>query len=260
MQRSFGRIWGLNRTPDMAGVIAVIPARCGSKGVPDKNILDVAGRPLVAYSIMAAVRATAIDRVIVSTDSERYAQIARSYGGEVPFLRPPELAEDTSTDFDFVRHLLDGLGEKDDALPELIVHLRPTTPLRDPDRIDAAIEWLRGKPEATAVRSVHQMSESAYKTFEIVDGRLVAICTQSADIDASNNARQGFPETFAANGYVDVLRTSYILQNGRLHGNRVEPFMTEFVDEIDTELDLEMLRSRVHLDPTMVERVFGPDD
>ena len=244
----------------MAGVIAIIPARSGSKGVPDKNILEVGGKPLVAYSVMAARRATGIERVIVSTDSERYAEVVRTFGGEVPFLRPPELATDTSTDYEFVRHLLDGLCQLNEALPDLVVHLRPTTPLRDPAKIDEAIERLLRHEEATALRSVHKMSESAYKTFEIVDGRLVAICTRSGDIDASNNARQGFRDTFAANGYVDVLRTSYIIQHGRLHGDRVEPFVTEFVDEIDTEEDLEMLHYRVNRDPAVVEKLFGRDD
>ena len=88
-------------------IIAVIPARGGSKGVSDKNIKLLAGKPLIAYSISAAIKSKLIDRVIVSTDSEKYASISKDYGAEVPFLRPAELAGDSSTDYDFVKQALE---------------------------------------------------------------------------------------------------------------------------------------------------------
>ena len=151
----------------MADIVAVIPARAGSKGVIGKNIKLLAGHPLLAYSIAVARLARSIDRIIVSTDSEEYASIAREYGAEVPFLRPDDISGDTSTDYDFVRHLLDWMLCNEGSTPKYLVHLRPTTPLREENYIDAAVNLTRRTDSATALRSVHEMSESAYKAFEI---------------------------------------------------------------------------------------------
>ena len=120
-------------------IMAVVPARSGSKGVPNKNIRELSGKPLLAYSIVAAQKASLIDRIIVSTDSDEYAFLAKEYRAEIPFLRPSEYADDKSTDYDFVKHLLDWLADNENTLPEYIVHLRPTTPFRNPVVLDDAI-------------------------------------------------------------------------------------------------------------------------
>ena len=133
-------------------IISVIPARSGSKGVPDKNIKLLAGKPLIAYSIAAAKKSKLINKIIVSTDSKKYANIAKKYGAEAPFLRPAELAGGKSTDYDWVNHLLNWLATNEDNNPEYLVHLRPTTPLRDPEIIDNAIEELINNLEATVHR------------------------------------------------------------------------------------------------------------
>ena len=122
----------------MSKVIALIPARAGSKGVPNKNTRLLGGYPLIAWSIMAAKKARSIDRVIVSTDSYEYAQLAIQLGAEAPFLRPAEISGDRSTDFDFIAHALDWFADNGGE-PEYIVHIRPTTPFRDPAQIDAAV-------------------------------------------------------------------------------------------------------------------------
>ena len=118
--------------------ICVIPARSGSKGIRDKNILNLRGHPLLAWSIEVAKKSNLIERTIVSTDSEEYKEIALSYGAEVPFLRPKELSQDNSTDLEFMKHLLMYL-EENENLPKIIVHLRPTTPVRDYKIVDKAI-------------------------------------------------------------------------------------------------------------------------
>ena len=125
---------------------------------------------MIAYSIAAARLTKNIDRVIVSTDSQKYADIAAQYGAEVPFLRPVEISGDTSTDYLCIKHALDWLQDQGGSQPEYLVHLRPTTPLRDSRCIEDAIELLRNNEVATALRSVHEMSESAYKTMEIETG------------------------------------------------------------------------------------------
>jgi len=226
------------------GVIGLIPARSGSKAVPDKNIKLLAGKPLIAYSIEVARQVKSINRVIVSTDSAHYADIARKYGSETPFLRPAEISGDDSTDYEFVKHLLDWYQETGEELPNYIVHLRPTTPFRDPDVVESAIELIKAHPHATALRSVNEMVESSYKTFEIDCQYLKSVCSGSFDLDLLNVPRQRFTKTYRANGYVDIIKTSYVLENNKLHGNRVLPFITPIVGEIDTLDDFKYLEYR----------------
>jgi len=241
----------------MADVVAVIPARAGSKGVVDKNIKLLAGYPLIAYSIAAARLTKRIERVIVSTDSEKYATIAREYGAEVPFLRPAEISGDISTDYDFIRHLLDWMLRNERNMPKYLVHLRPTTPLREENYIDTAINCIIKTGGATALRSVHEMSESAYKTFEIEGAYLKSVGSNSFALDAFNDPRQKFGKTYQANGYVDVIRTSYVIGNNKLHGDRVIAFVTPRVAEVDTVDDFDYLEYLASKDLMIVNSLFG---
>ena len=240
----------------MADVVAIIPARSGSKGVPDKNIKLLAGRPLLAYSIAAARLTNNIDRVIVSTDSEHYAHIAREYGAEVPFLRPPEISGDNSTDYDFVKHLLDWMLINEGELPKYLVHLRPTTPLRNPAYIREAVERIRHDEYGTALRSVHEMSETAYKTVEIDRDYLKCICSGSFDLDAANQPRQVFPKTYIANGYVDIYKSSYVVKNKKILGDKVIAYVTPRIFEVDTLEDFDYLEYQVAKNPAIVKNLF----
>ena len=244
----------------MTYTIALIGARSGSS-LKDKNIRPLARHPLIAYSILCALRAVNIHRVIVSTDSPEYAEIAKSYGAEVPFIQPAPTAGALSGDYPFIAHALDWMRVHDERLPDLIVHLRPTTPLREPGIIAAAVKTLEDNVVATALRSVHEMPESAHKCFEIFGGYLRTMHTESFELDASNRARQAYPTTYHPNGYVDVLRTDFI-RNSQLygtrmiHGNRVIPFVTPPVIEADTEEDFAMLEYQVGRDPHFTGRLF----
>ena len=241
----------------MENIVAVIPARSGSKGVVDKNIKLLAGRPLLAYSIAVALITKSIDRVIVSTDSEHYARTAREYGAEVPFLRPPEISGDTSTDYEFVKHMLDWFLQDEGYQPEYLVHLRPSTPLREVRHIDAAINAVRKERGATALRSVHEMAESAYKMFEIEGHYLKRVGCESFDLDAANDPRQAFKKTYLPNGYVDVLISEYITNNKKLHGNSVIGHITPCVTEVDSGDDFEYLEYQIEKDPTILNNLFG---
>jgi CMP-N,N'-diacetyllegionaminic acid synthase len=241
---------------DMSSIVALIPARSGSKGVPHKNIKLLGGHPLIEWSISACKAANSINRIIVSTDSEEYAQRSRKVGAEVPFLRPAEIAGDRSTDYDFIKHALDWLSQNGGE-PEYIVHIRPTTPFRDPALIDNAVQTFINNPQATALRSVHPMSESAYKTFEIAPGgQLKRVASESTELDAANNARQQFPATYIANGYVDVLSTAFIRKMQLIHGNYVLPFVTPTVNEVDTVEDFSMLEIELQNHPEFTTRIF----
>lgn len=240
----------------MDEVVAIIPARSGSKSVSDKNIRLLAGKPLLAYSIAASRLTSNIDRVIVSTDSQGYANIARESGAEVPFLRPMEISGDMSTDYQLIKHALDWFQDNEGRQPEYLVHLRPTTPLRDPRCIEAAIEMIKNDSKATALRSVHEMSESAYKTMEIENRYLKCVGSGSFDLDAANNPRQMFNKTYKPNGYVDVIVSSYVMKNQKIHGDRVLAYVTECVVEVDTTDDFDYLEYKVASDSLLFDRLF----
>lgn len=223
-------------------ILAVIPARSGSKAVKDKNIQELGGHPLLAWSVQASLSSSLIDEVVVSTDSKDYAEISKAYGATVPFLRPAEISQDFSTDLETFQHLLHFLKDSS-SLPDLLIHIRPTTPLRDPLVIDNAIRMFLDNDTATSLRSVHEMSESAYKCFEINDsGTLATVFTNSTALDDANMARQSFPKTYVANGYVDILRPEFVLRNQLLHGSECLPFVTNPVIEVDVQDDLDTLR------------------
>ena len=240
----------------MASVYALIPARAGSKGVLNKNIRRLAGRPLLAYSIRAGLLAETVERVIVSTDSEDYAVIARKFGAETPFIRPREHASDVADDEQVVRHLIDWLTEEEGAVPDLIVYLRPTTPLRDADTIDAAVEKAIAETSATSLRSIHEMPESAYKTFERDGDYLKPL--GAAAMDDANAPRQTLPTTYIGNGYVDVFRSARLLAGEDMLGPRVYGFMTTPIAEIDTSEDFDFVEYQAGKWPQIMNALFEP--
>jgi len=241
----------------MSEVWAIVPARAGSKGVPDKNIRNLAGHPLLAWSVRAGLKAGNISRVFISTDSERYAEIAKAYGAEAPFLRPSDLASDVSPDFGFMEHAVNWFLAHEGTVADYFVHLRPTTPLREAAVVAAGVDAMRAAESATALRSVHEMAESAYKTFEICDGALKQVGGTGGALDAANAARQGYPKTYAANGYVDVVRTQLIRQRRLLHGERVAGFVTPAVVEVDVPDDFDHLEYQVARRGDLVRALFG---
>jgi len=137
-------------------ILALIPARGGSKGIPRKNIKVVAGKPLIAYSIEQALASRFITRTIVSTDDPEIAQVAREFGAKVPFMRPGEFAQDLSPDIDVFRHALKWLRDRDGYACDLVVHLRPTGPVRRVELIDQAIELILNDPEADSLPQLNK--------------------------------------------------------------------------------------------------------
>ena len=215
-------------------ILALIPARAGSKGIPGKNIIDLGGYPLIAYSIVAAVQSKLIDRVIVTTDGAEIAEVAREYGAEVPFLRPKEIANDSALDIEFFLHALDWLETTEHAVPDMIVHLRPTSPFRNPDIVDRAIEVFRHDGRATSLRSAHVMEEPGYKLFRVNDGYCAFFGAEDfpPGEEYYNRPRQMLQTTYIPNGYVDIVRPS-VLRAGSVHGARIKPFVTERTADID---------------------------
>lgn len=212
----------------MADVLALIPARGGSKGIPRKNVLDIAGKPLIAWSIEHALRSARVHRVIVSTDDAEIASVAERWGAEVPFLRPAEIAQDLSPDIDTFRHALRFLAEREAYVPDVVVHLRPTGPVRRVEDIDVAIDLLLGRPDADAVRSVSVVHQSPYKMWRLVDdGTMEPLLRVPGMVDAQSQPRQLLPLVHWQNGYVDVLRPRAVLEKDSMWGERVLPFVVD---------------------------------
>lgn len=259
-------------------VLAIIPARSGSKSVIDKNIRIVAGKPMLAWSIEHAKASRLINRVIVSTDSEKYADIAREYGAEVPFIRPAEYATDTALDIDVFRHALNWLAENEGYHPDIVVQLRPTYPKRNPKDIDAMIEMLANAPEADSVRSVALAGEVPYKMWVLpgnVSAREWSSRIQRAELENEapalqagrsgacigrlwplihdipecyNMPRQELPQVFYQNACIDVMRASTVLEKKSMTGDCILGYLMSENLDIDTEIELlkaeaEMLRA-----------------
>lgn len=232
-----------NRAPGNFNIICLITARGGSKGVPGKNIKLLKGYPLIAYSIWASQLSRHIKRTIVSTDSLEIASISKKYKAEVPFMRPIELAQDNSTDLEVIEHAISWFGEKGRVTPDFIVHLRPTTPLRDPMEIDKAIERIIAYPMATSLRSVHELSEPPQKMFQLDgSGFLKGFFPNDPRPEYYNLPRQIFPRAYQPNGYADIIKTSFVVENNSLHGPNILGFITPFSVEVDRPEDFEYLQ------------------
>ncbi len=193
----------------MTEVLALIPARGGSKSIPRKNIRSFAGHPLIAYSIAAGLAAESVTRVIVSTDDEEIAAIARKYGAETPFLRPAELSQDNTPDLPVFQHALQWLEEHEGYQPEIVVQLRPTSPLRRVWHIDQAVYRLLEHPEADAVRTVCVPFQNPFKMWQIGPDGFMQPLMQTEYQEAYNMPRQLLPEVYWQTGYVDAAWSRY---------------------------------------------------
>jgi len=215
-------------------ILALIPARGGSKGIPRKNVRLIAGRPLIAYSIAHALQSQLIGRVIVSTDDEEIATAARAAGAEVPFLRPAEFAQDLSPDLDVFRHALQWLRENEQYTPELVVHLRPTGPVRRIELIDDAIGRMLAAPQADALRSVSVPTLTPYKMWRLENGFLKPLVSVPGVAEPHSMPRQMLPEVYWQNGYVDIVRARTILEKNSMTGDALLPFIvTDRIYELD---------------------------
>jgi len=222
-------------------VLALIPARGGSKSIPMKNIAPLAGRPLIAHSIEVARKCRRISRVIVSTDSEQIRQVSLSCGAEVPFLRPAEIAEDDTTDLPVFVHALRWLSDHEAYHPDIVVHVRPTTPLRTPERVDAAIEALIENPEADSVRAVSPPLQNPFKMWTLGDTYLEPLVDIGIP-EPYNQPRQRLPTVYWQTGYLDVVRTSTLLEKNSMTGDRILPYIMDeqFVVDIDQPFSLRL--------------------
>ncbi|HEX5058466.1 MAG TPA: acylneuraminate cytidylyltransferase family protein [Kofleriaceae bacterium] len=227
----------------MSNVVAIIPARGGSKGIKRKNLVPLAGKPLVAHSVQHALDAKLVDRVIVSTEDAEIAEAARAAGAEVPFLRPDELAGDLVLDWPVFEHALRWLEAHGDK-PEVVVHLRPTAPYRKAGWIDEAVELLRANPNADSVRSVSKVDQHPWRVFKIGDDGVLDPLMKAEHPQPYLLRRQDLPPLYYYNCVIDVTRRSTILDKQSMTGDRMLAYVMNANDvlDIDTPRDLAFAR------------------
>lgn len=223
-------------------ILAIIPARGGSKGLPGKNVRMMHQHPLIAYSILAAQKSSMITRIVVNTDHSEIADIARHYGAEVPFLRPAEFAQDTSTDLDVFRHAIAWHKQHENYRPDLVVQLRPTSPLRKAGWIDQAIDALLGT-DADSLRVVTPSPITPYKMWRIHDlhAPMEPLLQLEGVDEPFNMPRQVLPQTFWQIGTLDVIRTQ-VIEHGSMSGRQILPFIVDHAYAADID-DLESFRN-----------------
>jgi len=213
-------------------IYTVIPARGGSKSIPKKNIQMLKGKPLLQYSIEYSLKCPLISCTLVSTDSEEIAEISRSFGAAVPFMRPVELAQDTTPDYPFMRHALDTLekmyGEQIDAF----VLLRPTSPLRPPGLIERGIKALSRFPEASSVRSVTLSKEHPYRQWKMSGDFIIGY--ENKIFESYNIPRQKLPKTYFQTGDLEIVRRRTLL-NGSISGDKVIPLIIKRNEMMDID-------------------------
>jgi len=244
-------------------VLALIPARGGSKSIPRKNIRAFAGYPLIAYSIAAGLAAETVTRVIVSTDDEEIATVARKFGAETPFLRPAPYAGDETPDLPVFQHALNWLAEHQGYQPEIVVQLRPTSPLRRVWHIDQAVLRLIEHPDADAVRTVCVPFQNPYKMWRIGPEGMMQPLIQTGFKEAYNMPRQALPEVFWQTGYADAAWVDTILAKNSMTGERILPLVIDPGEWIDIDSPDDWLHAESLLESekiTLDDLGFDPAD
>lgn len=235
----------MEQKPDVLGIIT---ARGGSKSIPQKSIAPCAGKPLMYYTIEAAKRASSITRLIISTDDEEMAAYAKSQGVEVPFMRPKELAEDTTPDLPVFEQVLAELKARENYVPDIVVHLRPTTPLKKAADIDAGVALLLSHPDAQSVRSVCEPLHTPFKMYtkDESTGFLTPLLTKEFPevfekyAEPYNMPRQLLPTVLRHSGYVDVIRAAVISELHSMSGTKMLPVPFEKWRDVDIDSPFEL--------------------
>ena len=229
-------------------IVGLIPARAGSKRVPNKNVLQLQGHPLLAYTISAALDSGVFEKVIVSTDSDEYAQIALHYGAEVPFLRPNSLAQDSSADIGWVAHALENLALIGFEF-EIFSILRPTSPFRNASTIRRAYEEFSSRTDIDSIRAVELCSQHPGKMWRIKGDHLIPLLSVQPDgLDWFSSPTQSLPEVWVQNASLEIAFSRCVLESESISGNRIAPFRTVFPEGIDINSEFDFARAKMLVD------------
>jgi len=214
-------------------IVALIPARAGSKRVPDKNIRPLAGHPVMAYTIAAALESDVFSDVIVSTDSEKYAEIARYYGADVPFMRPPGLAGDVSPDIEWLEYTLKRLQEIGCEYDCFSI-LRPTSPFRLPETIQRAWHAFLAEEGVDSLRAVEKCQQHPGKMWVVRGSRMMPLLPLSPPEQPWHSSQyQSLPEVYVQNASLEIAWTRVVLQERTIAGRVLMPFFTKEYEGFD---------------------------
>jgi CMP-N,N'-diacetyllegionaminic acid synthase len=243
----------------MPSVIALIGARSGSERVLHKNIRPLAGHPLLGYAIATAQQAGVFERVVVSTDSEQIADVARWYGADVPFLRPAEFATATSPDIEWIAFTLDRLPERYD----LFAIVRATNPFRGPDVVRRGLEQLLATPEADSVRAVELVKQHPGKMWQLADdGRTMTPLLDQSHLDVAWHAGQyqALPRVYHQNSALEIAWTRVVTETGTREGRVLAPFLTDGLEgfNVDDEADWERAEALVASGAAVLTEIDRP--
>lgn len=224
----------------MFKVLSVITARSGSKSIKNKNIKNFCGHPLMAHSIFQSLNSKFVNRTILSTDSIKYAKIGSKYGADVPFLRTKKNSGDFSNDIDTFKEIFKKLKKKD--LPDIIVHLRPTAPLRKKKEIDKAIKLFISS-NCDSLRSVSLSDKNLFKSWFISNNYLRPIYSGNMIKEPWNIGRQQLPKTYYHNGSIDIFWRKTLTRKNSISGKKIYPFIQKEFLDLDTKEDFLKLYS-----------------
>ena len=220
----------------MPSVVAFVPARAGSERVPGKNVRRLAGHPLLAYAIATARESGIAERIVCSTDSEEIADVARWYGADVPFLRPPEYATSTSPDIEWLRHTLAELPERYD----LFALVRATNPFRGPDVLRRGLEQLLATPQADSIRAVELVKQHPGKMW-VLEGETMRPLLDQSHLETAWHAGQyqALPQVYVQNSALEIAWTRVVTETGTREGRVLAPYLTEGLEgfNVDDEED-----------------------
>ncbi len=220
---------------------ALVPARSGSKSIKNKNLKKIGNYSLVARAVRIAKNCKYIDRVFLSTDSIKIQKEGIKYKAEVPFLRSKKNSRNSSTDYDVMKEFLSKISKIEKTIPKYILYLRPTTPIRSNKILEKAIQKMKKLNNYDSLTSVHKMSEPVHKKFFIKNRQLISIFSKMS-LDKSNEPRQNFPNSYTANGYIDIIKSKNILKHKRYLYKKCFPFLVPETIDIDTKFDLALAK------------------
>ena len=239
--------------------VAFVPARSGSERVPHKNVRLLAGHPLLAYAIETALQSGVCERIVVSTDSEEIAEVARWYGADVPFLRPPEYATSTSPDIEWLAYTLEHLDERYD----LFALVRATNPFRGPDAVRRGFEQLLATPEADSLRAVELVKQHPGKMWRLAeDGRTMRPILDQSHLEVAWHAGQyqALPQIYVQNSALEIAWTHVVTEAGTREGHVLAPFLTQGLEgfNVDEEEDWERAERLVEAGAVTLTAVTRP--
>lgn len=227
-------------------IYVLIPARGGSKSIKDKNIVKIKKKELIYFTIQTAKKLKKISKIVVSTDSKKIAKVAKLYGAEVPFIRPKKYSKDNSTDLQVFKHYINWLKKNNMTIPKIIIHLRVTTPFRNANIVNKAINIILKNKNISSLRSMRKSIFSPYKMWFVENKKAIPVLKNKKK-ELHSASRQSLKSSYDHIGYVDILRVKKTIYKNSMVGKNVYPLLLNVAQlkkyiDIDTKYDLRIAR------------------